>query len=81
LASTYGKLAIFIIRAWAGVSHGGIVAGLAECGVMMDIVSTASDLSQNFKTSYTTLASPRSMFVSQPVGTAMGCSLFQQCVF
>nr|GMC65965.1 probable metal-nicotianamine transporter YSL7 [Ipomoea batatas] len=73
LASTYGKLAIFIIGAWAGASHGGVLAGLAACGVMMNIVSTASDLTQDFKTGYMTLASPRSMFVSQIIGTAMGC--------
>ncbi|KAK3415080.1 hypothetical protein EUGRSUZ_H00651 [Eucalyptus grandis] len=73
LASTYGKLAIFVIGAWAGASHGGVLAGLAACGVMMNIVSTASDLTQDFKTGYMTLASPRSMFLSQVVGTAMGC--------
>ncbi|OMP05600.1 Oligopeptide transporter OPT superfamily [Corchorus olitorius] len=79
LASTYGKLAIFTIGAWAG-SHGGILAGLAACGVMMNIVSTASDLMQDFKTGYLTLASPRSMFVSQVIGTAMGC-IVSPCVF
>ncbi|XP_027077921.1 probable metal-nicotianamine transporter YSL7 isoform X1 [Coffea arabica] len=73
LASTYGKLAIFIVGAWAGAAHGGVLAGLAACGVMMNIVSTASDLTQDFKTGYLTLASPRSMFVSQIIGTAMGC--------
>ncbi|KAL5545302.1 hypothetical protein UlMin_009086 [Ulmus minor] len=73
LASTYGKLAIFTIGAWAGSSHGGVLAGLAACGVMMNIVATASDLTQDFKTGYLTLASPRSMFVSQVIGTAMGC--------
>ncbi|KAF7820303.1 putative metal-nicotianamine transporter YSL7 [Senna tora] len=73
LASTYGKLAIFTIGAWAGSSHGGVLAGLSACGVMMNIVSTASDLMQDFKTGYLTLASPRSMFVSQIIGTAMGC--------
>lgn len=73
LASTYGKLAIFTIGAWAGASHGGVLAGLAACGVMMSIVSTASDLTQDFKTGYLTLASPRSMFISQVIGTAMGC--------
>lgn len=46
LASTYGKLAIFTIGAWAGKDHGGVLAGLAACGVMMNIVSTASDLMQ-----------------------------------
>ncbi|KAJ4974473.1 hypothetical protein NE237_007647 [Protea cynaroides] len=80
LASTYGKLAIFTIGAWAGAAHGGVLAGLAACGVMMNIVSTASDLSQDFKTGYLTLASPRSMFVSQVIGTAMGC-VISPCVF
>ncbi|KAI3668934.1 hypothetical protein L6452_40151 [Arctium lappa] len=80
LASTYGKLAIFIIGAWAGGNNGGVLAGLAACGVMMNIVSTASDLMQDFKTGYMTLASPRSMFVSQVIGTAMGC-VISPCVF
>ncbi|WJX14299.1 putative metal-nicotianamine transporter ysl7, variant 2 [Trifolium repens] len=80
LASTYGKLAIFIICAWAGAGNGGVIAGLAACGVMMNIVSTASDLMQDFKTGYMTLASPKSMFVSQVIGTAMGC-IISPCVF
>ncbi|XP_002269277.1 probable metal-nicotianamine transporter YSL7 [Vitis vinifera] len=80
LASTYGKLAIFSIGAWAGAAHGGVIAGLAACGVMMNIASTASDLMQDFKTGYLTLASPRSMFVSQFIGTAMGC-VISPCVF
>ncbi|XP_047315748.1 probable metal-nicotianamine transporter YSL7 [Impatiens glandulifera] len=84
LTSTYGKLAIFLIGAWAGASHGGggggVLAGLAACGVMMNIVSTASDLMQDFKTGYMTLTSPRSMFVSQVIGTAMGC-VISPCVF
>lgn len=73
LASNYGKLAILIFSGWAGMGHGGIIAGLAACGVMMNIVSTASDLMQDFKTGYLTLSSPRSMFFSQVIGTAMGC--------
>ncbi|KAL7255485.1 hypothetical protein ACSBR1_009600 [Camellia fascicularis] len=80
LASTYGKLAIFTIGTWAGSSHGGVLAGLVACGVMMNIVSTASDLMQDFKTAYMTLASPRSMFVSQVIGIAMGC-VISPCVF
>ncbi|KAJ0968959.1 hypothetical protein J5N97_021836 [Dioscorea zingiberensis] len=80
LASTYGKLAIFTIGAWAGASHGGVLAGLAACGVMMNIVSTASDIMQDFKTGYLTLSSPRAMFVSQIIGTAMGC-IISPCVF
>lgn len=80
LASTYGKLGIFVFGAWAGASHGGVLVGLAACGVMMNIVGTASDLMQDFKTGYLTLASPRSMFVSQVIGTAMGC-VISPCVF
>ncbi|XP_068639258.1 probable metal-nicotianamine transporter YSL7 [Aristolochia californica] len=80
LASNYGKLAIFIFGAWVGMSGGGVLAGLAACGVMMSIVSTASDLMQDFKTGYLTLSSPRSMFVSQVIGTAMGC-VIAPCVF
>ncbi|KAL5721456.1 putative metal-nicotianamine transporter ysl7 [Ranunculus cassubicifolius] len=72
LASSYGKLGIIFIGMWVG-SNGGVVAGLAACGVMMSIVSTASDLMQDFKTGYLTLASPRSMFVSQIFGTLIGC--------
>ncbi|KAI3866677.1 hypothetical protein MKX03_030563 [Papaver bracteatum] len=75
LASTYGKLAIFIFGAWVGLSNGGIIAGLAACGVMMSIVSTAADLMQDFKTGYLTLASPRSMFASQLIGTIIGVIL------
>ncbi|GKV11557.1 hypothetical protein SLEP1_g22805 [Rubroshorea leprosula] len=73
LASNYGKLAIIIFSSWVGMHHGGIIAGLASCGVMMSIVSTASDLMQDFKTGYLTLSSPRSLFFSQVLGTAMGC--------
>ncbi|WRX13687.1 Oligopeptide transporter [Theobroma cacao] len=75
LASNYGKLAIIIFSSWVGLEHGGVIAGLASCGVMMSIVSTASDLMQDFKTGYLTLSSPRSMFFSQVLGTAMGCFL------
>ncbi|XP_073130343.1 probable metal-nicotianamine transporter YSL7 [Henckelia pumila] len=73
LASNYGKLAILIFSSWVGLEHGGIVAGLASCGVMLSIVSTASDLMQDFKTGYLTLSSPRSMFFGQVYGTALGC--------
>lgn len=72
LVSTYGKIGLFIIASLVG-SEGGVIAGLSACGVMMSIVSTAADLMQDFKTGYLTLSSAKSMFVSQLVGTAMGC--------
>ncbi|KAK6267128.1 hypothetical protein QUC31_017965 [Theobroma cacao] len=72
LTSTYGKIGLFIIASLVG-NNGGVIAGLAACGVMMSIVSTAADLMQDLKTGYLTLSSAKSMFVSQIVGTAMGC--------
>jgi len=72
LASSYGKLGLFVFSAWAG-TQGGVLAGLAVCGVMMSIVNMGSDLMQDFRTGYLTLASPRSMFVSQIIGAVMGC--------
>ncbi|KAI3419508.1 Prephenate/arogenate dehydrogenase domain-containing protein [Psidium guajava] len=72
LAAIYGKIGLFMIASLVG-SNGGVIAGLAGCGVMMSIVSTAADLMQDFKTGYLTLSSAKSMFVSQLVGTAMGC--------
>ena len=57
-----------------------MLAGLATCGFMMNIFSRASDLTQDFKTGYLTLSSPKSMFVSQVIGTAMGC-VVSPCVF
>ncbi|KAK1369817.1 hypothetical protein POM88_035909 [Heracleum sosnowskyi] len=72
LASTYVKIGVFIIASLVG-RDGGVVVGLASCGVMLSIVSTAADLMQDLKTGYLTLSSAKSMFVSQPIGTAMGC--------
>ena len=71
-AATYGKVGLFIFSAWVG-SNGGVIAGLASCGVMMSIVSTAADLMQDLKTGHLTGSSPLSMFISQILGTALGC--------
>lgn len=73
LASTYGKIVLFMIASLVGGSGGGVLAGLAACGVMMSIVATAADLMQDFKTGYLTFSSAKSMFVSQVIGTAIGC--------
>ncbi|RVX06947.1 putative metal-nicotianamine transporter YSL6 [Vitis vinifera] len=61
LASTYGKIGLFIIASVVG-GNGGVVAGLVACGVMMSIVSTAADLMQDFKTGYLTLSSAKSIW-------------------
>ncbi|XVE66849.1 hypothetical protein DITRI_Ditri08aG0112900 [Diplodiscus trichospermus] len=72
MPDTYGKIGLYIIGSLVG-SDGGVLAGLAACAVMLSIVSTAADLMQDFKTGYITLSSAKSMFVSQLLGTAMGC--------
>ncbi|XP_054802015.1 probable metal-nicotianamine transporter YSL6 isoform X2 [Prosopis cineraria] len=72
LPSTYGKIGLFVVASSAG-PNGGVTAGIASSAVMMSIVATAADLMQDFKTGYLTLSSAKSMFVSQLVGTAMGC--------
>eukprot|EP01018_Ginkgo_biloba_P015313 Gb_14706 [translate_table: standard] len=79
LAYNYGKAALFVFAAWAGKEHGGVLVGLVATGVMKSIVSTASDLMQDFKTGYLTLSSPRSMFLSQLIGTVMGCMIAPLC--
>ncbi|KAI3865628.1 hypothetical protein MKW92_008974 [Papaver armeniacum] len=61
LASTYGKIAIFIFGSWVGLSNG-----------ELSILWTSSNLMQNFKTGYLTLASPRSMLFSTVIGTLSG---------
>ncbi|PIA28127.1 hypothetical protein AQUCO_07200038v1 [Aquilegia coerulea] len=72
MAYNYGKVALFVLAALAGKEHG-VVAGLIGCGLIKSIVSISSDLMHDFKTGHITHTSPRSMLVSQAVGTAMGC--------
>ena len=70
----YGKIALFILAAWAGRDNG-VVAGLVVCGVVKQLVLVSADLMHDFKTGHLTLTSPRSMLVGQAVGTLMGCIL------
>ncbi|XP_065863116.1 metal-nicotianamine transporter YSL3-like [Euphorbia lathyris] len=72
MAYNYGKVALFVLAAMSG-KNDGVVAGLVGCGLMKSMVSISSDLMQDFKTGYLTLTSPRSMLVSQAIGTAVGC--------
>ncbi|PKU64164.1 putative metal-nicotianamine transporter YSL9 [Dendrobium catenatum] len=72
MAYNYGKVALFIIAAWAG-KDSGVVAGLVVCGVIKAVVYMSADLMHDFKTGHLTLTSPRSMLISQIIGIAMGC--------
>ncbi|KAL6614236.1 hypothetical protein ACP70R_036506 [Stipagrostis hirtigluma subsp. patula] len=72
-SAQYNKLVILLFASWIGVRSGGIVGSLVICGVVSSVVSTASDFMSDFKTGYLTLTSPRATFVSQVIGTAIGC--------
>ncbi|KDP40380.1 hypothetical protein JCGZ_02378 [Jatropha curcas] len=72
MLTTYGKIGLFAIASLVG-KDGGVIAGLAACGFIVTSASTAADLMQDLRTSYLTLSSPRAMFVSQLIGTGMGC--------
>ncbi|CAN0922686.1 Metal-nicotianamine transporter YSL3 [Linum grandiflorum] len=72
MAYNYGKVALFVLAAISGKENG-VVAGLVGCGLIKSIVSISSDLMHDFKTGHLTLTSPRSMLLSQVIGTAIGC--------
>lgn len=72
MAYNYGKVALFVLAALSGKDNG-VVAGLVGCGLIKSIVSISSDLMHDFKTGHLTFTSPRSMLVSQAIGTAIGC--------
>ncbi|KAF5450473.1 hypothetical protein F2P56_030825 [Juglans regia] len=72
MAYNYGKVALFVLAALNGKNNG-LVAGLVGCGLIKSIVSISSDLMHDFKTGHLTFTSPRSMLVSQAIGTAIGC--------
>ncbi|XP_075648818.1 metal-nicotianamine transporter YSL3-like [Castanea sativa] len=72
MAYNYGKVALFVLAALSGKDNG-VVAGLVGCGLIKSMVSISSDLMHDLKTSHLTLTSPRSMLVSQAIGTAIGC--------
>jgi hypothetical protein len=60
LASTFGKLAIFVFSAWSARDNkdSGIIAGLATCGVVLAGTSQAATLMQDFKRGFLTCNSP-----------------------
>ncbi|XP_044461801.1 metal-nicotianamine transporter YSL2-like [Mangifera indica] len=72
MAYNYGKVALFVLAA-ISAKENGVVAGLVGCGLIKSIVSVSSDLMHDFKTGHLTFTSPRSMLLSQTIGTAIGC--------
>uniref|UniRef100_A0A0E0N8V1 Metal-nicotianamine transporter YSL7 n=1 Tax=Oryza rufipogon TaxID=4529 RepID=A0A0E0N8V1_ORYRU len=73
LASTYCKIAMFAFGSWVGIKSGGVVAALVAGGITMSILGNAADVAQDLKTGYLTLTSPRAVFISEAIGTALGC--------
>ncbi|KAJ9555851.1 hypothetical protein OSB04_010465 [Centaurea solstitialis] len=72
MAYNYGKIGLFMMAALAGKHHG-VVAGLAGCGLMKSVLYVSSTLMHDLKTGHLTLTSPRTMLLSQAIGTAIGC--------
>lgn len=72
MSYNYGKVALFVLAALGGEQNG-VVAGLIGCGLVKSMVSISSDLMHDMKTGHLTLTSPRSMLISQAIGTAIGC--------
>ncbi|KAG2660228.1 hypothetical protein PVAP13_1KG414700 [Panicum virgatum] len=70
----YGKVALFVLAAWAG-RDGGVVAGLVGGGLVKELVLISADLMHDLKTAHLTMTSPRSMLAAQAAGTAMGCAV------
>lgn len=72
MAYNYGKIGLFIMAALAGKQKG-VVAGLVGCGVLKSVLYVSSTLMHDLKTGHLTLTSPRTMLLSQAIGTAIGC--------
>ncbi|KAF8037032.1 hypothetical protein BT93_B0068 [Corymbia citriodora subsp. variegata] len=80
VSSVLGRTAIFFFSSWAGKSSGSILVGLTACGLLMHIVDAACSMMESFKVGYMTLCSPKSLFLSQLIGTLVGCFV-SPCVF
>jgi OPT family oligopeptide transporter len=73
VASMYGKIAMLAFGSWVGLGHGGVVAGLTACGIVVSAVSPAADLMQEIRAGYLTLTSPHTVLIGKIAGTALGC--------
>ncbi|KAH9615423.1 hypothetical protein KSS87_010533 [Heliosperma pusillum] len=74
MAYNYGKVALFVLAGLAGKKYG-VVAGLVGCGVIKSMALVSCMLMQDLKTAHLTLTSPRSMLISQAIGTTIGCGV------
>ncbi|KAI4363794.1 hypothetical protein MLD38_019966 [Melastoma candidum] len=72
MAFNYGKVALFVLASISGTVQVWWPGWWAMV-LIKSIVSISSDLMHDFKTGHLTLTSPRSMLLSQAIGTALGC--------
>ncbi|XP_076956069.1 metal-nicotianamine transporter YSL3-like [Bidens hawaiensis] len=72
MAYNYGKIGLFLMAAMSEKQQG-VVAGLVGCGVLKSVLFVSSTLMHDLKTAHVTLTSPKTMLVSQTIGTAIGC--------
>lgn len=72
MAYNYGKVGLFVMAALAGKQNG-VVAGLAGCGIVKSVLNVSVNLMLDFKTGHLTLTSSKAMFLSQAIGTIIGC--------
>lgn len=79
VSQTYAKFATFVIAAWIG-KPGAIVAGLVACGIIMAVLHVSSQATEDLKTGYMTLTSPRAMVIGQIFGVIIG-SVINPCIF
>ncbi|KAF8037033.1 hypothetical protein BT93_B0069 [Corymbia citriodora subsp. variegata] len=80
VSSVFGRTAILIFSSWTRKSSGSVLAGLTACGLLMHLVDAASNMMASFKLGHMTLSSPKSLFLSQLIGTLVGCFV-SPCVF
>ncbi|XP_039161999.1 probable metal-nicotianamine transporter YSL7 [Eucalyptus grandis] len=73
LSSALARTTILIFCSWTGKSSGSVLVGLAACGLLTLLTNVASNLMESFKLGYMTLSSPKSLFLSQLIGTLVGC--------
>ncbi|WVZ78171.1 hypothetical protein U9M48_025923 [Paspalum notatum var. saurae] len=73
LYTQYAKIVILSFGFWITAAKGGVIGSLVICVVMTSTIATAGNFMQDLKTGYLTLTSPRSMFIAQGIGTAIGC--------
>eukprot|EP00891_Asterochloris_glomerata_P000192 jgi/Astpho2/192/Aster-08426 len=95
VASVYGLLATLIVShallgtyssfyngaSWIGENNGGVIGGLAACGILYGATNAGASVTGDFKTGYFTLAAPKAMFFTQLLGECAGVIIAPMCFY